>query len=104
VQAAHAAITFTVEHPGLITPDITVVFLAARDELALCWLLADAERDSIHASSFSEPDLGGALTAVALRVPAHDAYGNQGRDGRAAQLCRRYPLALKGLENDHPRT
>jgi hypothetical protein len=53
--------------------------------LALCWLLADAERDGYQAVPFCEPDLGNALTAVAV-------YGGR-------RLCSRYPLALRGGDN-----
>lgn len=86
VQAAHAALAFSVEHPELTadwSPGGTLLLLAAPDELALCWLAADAERDGLPSASFYEPDLGGALTAVAV-------YG-------AGKLCSRYPLAGEGV-------
>jgi hypothetical protein len=80
---------FAVRHPDLVSAWArdggSLRFLAAADELALCWLLADAGRDGYQAVPFCEPDLGNALTAVAV-------YG-------AARLCSRYPLAMRGGEN-----
>jgi hypothetical protein len=52
-----------------------------RDELALGWLYSDAATAGLRAASFHEPDLGGALTAVALE-PA------------ARYLVRRLPTAM----------
>jgi hypothetical protein len=89
VQAAHAAVAFCAVHR--VPSESTIVLLKARDELALARLLALAERDGITAVPFREPDLGNALTAVAL-------------DSRASRLCRKFPLALShrggGEEND----
>jgi hypothetical protein len=42
------------------------VLLAASDELSLSWLRSDAIRDALRVVSFHEPDLGDALTALAL--------------------------------------
>jgi hypothetical protein len=42
------------------------VLLAATDELSLCWLHADAVAAGLRVAGFQEPDLGDALTAVAL--------------------------------------
>jgi hypothetical protein len=70
VQAAHAALAFAIRHPQFAgewdAASGTLVLLAAEDELALCWLLDRASRDGSLAVPFREPDLGGALTAVAL--------------------------------------
>jgi hypothetical protein len=72
-----------------IPPDETVVFLAAPDELELCWLVSRLrERDVFHAT-FREPDLDDSLTAVAI-----------GRGGASA--CRKYPLALRGIFLNRP--
>jgi hypothetical protein len=49
----------------------TLVLLAAPDELRLGWLYADAVAGGLHAIAFHEPDLGGALTAVAFEPAAH---------------------------------
>jgi hypothetical protein len=48
----------------------TLVLLVAPDELALSWLYADAVTSALRAVAFHEPDLGGALTAVALEPAA----------------------------------
>jgi hypothetical protein len=89
VQGAHAALEFAVRHPDLVSVWArgggSLLFLAAADELALCWLLADAERNGYQAVPFCEPDLGNALTAVAV-------HG-------ARRLCSRFPLVMGGGEN-----
>ena len=89
VQGAHAALEFSVRHPDLVSAWARdggpLLLLAAADELALCWLLADAERDGHPAVPFCEPDLGNAMTAIAV-------YG-------ASRLCSRYPLAMRGGDN-----
>lgn len=81
VQGAHAALAFAAQRPGEWSWQGTLVFLAVPSELDLYWLLDRAERDGIAAVPFREPDLGDALTAVAL-----------GTDAR--RLCSRYPLAF----------
>lgn len=93
VQAAHAALDLAVAHPELTSAwhasSNTLVLLAVPDELALCWLLEDACRRQLIAVPFHEPDLGDALTAVAL-------------EPQAARLCSKYPLALaEGARHDH---
>jgi hypothetical protein len=60
-----------------------LVLLAAPDELALAWLYEDATARGLRAVRFHEPDLGAALTAVALE-PA------------ARRLVAHLPLALSG--------
>lgn len=84
VQAAHAALAFAVTHPGRAAAWSRaggfLILLAARDEAALHDLAAAAGAAGFPAAAFREPDLAGALTAVAV-------HG-------AARLCARYPLAL----------
>lgn len=86
VQAAHAALEFAVRHPVTVSSwshgEGSLLLLAASDELALLRLLTGADRDGCRSAPFREPDLGDALTAVAV-------YG-------ASRLCARYPLALPG--------
>jgi hypothetical protein len=60
------------------------VLLAAEDELALGRILADAAGTGLRVAPFHEPDLGGALTAVAIE-PA------------GFRLVARLPLTLAGL-------
>jgi hypothetical protein len=85
VQAAHAALAFAVRHPGIAASwdreGGSLLFLCARDETALRWLLDDAGQARKPAVPFREPDLGNALTVVAVW------------DG--ARLCRKYPIALR---------
>jgi hypothetical protein len=69
-QAAHAAVEFTLAYPRL-TADWHVssgvlVLLAARDELDLSRIRADVAAAGLRAVPFHEPDLDGALTAVAV--------------------------------------
>lgn len=63
--------------------------LAARDELGLVCLYADAVAAGFRAIPFHEPDLGGALTAIALESRAH-------------RMVAYLPLALeRGREVNH---
>jgi hypothetical protein len=90
VQAAHAALAFSVSHPDTAAawaPGGSLLLLACAGEHELRWLLADAARLGRQAVPFHEPDLGGALTAVAVY--------------EAPKLCRRYPLALKEISHAH---
>jgi hypothetical protein len=89
VQAAHAALDFAVAHPavtaGWHAASNTLVLLAVPDELALSWLADDAAAAGHRVAAFREPDLGGALTAVAFE-PA------------AWRLVHRLPLAFSQRE------
>ena len=60
------------------------MLLAASDELSLGWLRADAVTAGLRVASFHEPDLGDALTAIALE-PA------------GQRLVAGLPLALAGF-------
>ena len=57
------------------------MLVAAEDELALGRVLIDARRAGLRVAPFYEPDLGGALTAVAIEPAGH-------------RLAARLPLAL----------
>lgn len=84
-QVAHVALRFALSFPEIAAAwqrhSETIAIVSTRDELALSWLYTDAVRDGLHAVLFHEPDLGGALTAVALE-PA------------ARYLVRRLPTAM----------
>jgi hypothetical protein len=80
-QAAHAAIEFALTYPAVAAANPGIVIVAARDELDLAWRRADAVAAGLRVVTFHEPDLGGALTALAVE-PA------------AARLLARLPLAL----------
>lgn len=85
VQAMHAAIDFAITYPALTaawhSASNTLVILVVPDELALGWLEQDARAAGLRVAPFHEPDLDGALTAVAFE-PA------------AGRLLRHLPLAL----------
>ena len=89
VPAAHAALDFAVAYPEILIEwhraSNTLVVLAAPDEIALSWLCDDAAASGLRLIRFQEPDLGGALTAVALE-PA------------ARRLVAHLPLALSSRE------
>ncbi|HET9141254.1 peptidyl-tRNA hydrolase [Actinophytocola sp.] len=74
-QVAHAALEFALAHSHLVTEwhthSNTLVVLAAPDELDLARCYADANSAGLCVVAFYEPDLGGALTAVALEPGAH---------------------------------
>lgn len=89
VQALHAALEFALAHPAVVgdwhqASNILVV-LSTPDELALGWLCDDAVAAGLQLTRFYEPDLGGALTAVALEPAAH-------------RLVSHLPLALEQRE------
>ncbi len=85
-QAVHAAIEFALAHPSLVHDwhgdSNTLAILAVPDEPALAWLCQDAISAGLRHTRFHEPDLSGALTALALE-PA------------AKPLLRHLPTALK---------
>jgi hypothetical protein len=93
VQAAHAVIDFAITYPRLTASwhaaSNTLVILVVPDELALSWLEQDARTAGLRVAPFHEPDLGDALTAVAIE-PA------------AGRLLRRLPLALHAGEEVKP--
>lgn len=69
-QAAHAAIEFSLDYPGLTTDwyesSGTLVLLAADNELDLSRIRVDVAAAGLRAAPFHEPDLDGALTAIAV--------------------------------------
>jgi hypothetical protein len=79
----HAAIEFALTVPDVAAATPAVVVLAARDELSLFWLREDAVARGLRVAAFHEPDLDGALTALALEPDA-------------GRLVASLPLALAG--------
>ena len=69
-QAAHAAIEFCLTYPRLTAQwhasSGAIVLLAVRDELDLGRIRVDVAASGLRAAPFHEPDLDGALTAVAV--------------------------------------
>ena len=94
-QAAHAALDFAVTYPDLTgdwhAASNTLVILAVRDELALCWLCRDAEAAGLRLVRSYEPDLSGALTAAAIEPVG-------------GRLLRGVPLALAARALVKPHT
>jgi hypothetical protein len=89
----HAAFDFAVAFPALTCEwhgaSNTLVVLAVGDELELTWLCHDATAAGFRIVQVHEPDLAGALTAVAL-------------EPSAARLVRRLPLAFPSTSSASP--
>jgi len=87
VQAAHALRAFVEEHPyedeKWFKQSNTLALLAVEDEPRLHQLWCEAVDSGVRVSGFLEPDLGGAITALALEP------GSGSR-----RLTRGLPLAL----------
>ena len=87
VQAAHALQEYNVCHSQTCCEwhrtSNTLALLVVRNEAALAHLVERAARRNISFAAFTEPDLGGQLTAVAI--------GPEGKN-----LTRDLPLALSG--------
>lgn len=88
VQSCHAMRQFTADHPDIDSEWFRhsnyLALLSVADEtelMRLCVLAADA---GLRWSAFREPDVGGAITAIAIQP--HPT---------AVELCRSLPLALK---------
>jgi hypothetical protein len=86
-QACHALRQFVADHPDedrrwFETTNLLVI-LGARDAAALADLGAQARARGISVATFREPDLGNALTAIALAPSI-----------RSKRLCRGLPLSL----------
>lgn len=85
VQAAHAALEFAVAFPALArqwhTRSGVLAVLAVTDEAALWQLEQVVAQSGCRSAAFLEPDLGSALTAIAVE-PA------------GWRLVRRVPLAF----------
>lgn len=86
-QSCHAARQFQHEHSELekqwFEQSNTIAILSVPDSAAVAKLLDAARAAGISASKFEEPDLGMALTAIALE-PSREAK----------RLCKSLPRAL----------
>lgn len=96
-QVVHAAIQFANdfidEQIKWFQSSNTIVILTAKDESGLVKLIRKLERDGIRHSKFYEPDIGNALTAIAI-VPGP----------KVKKYCSNLPLAGKmGGENNEKR-
>lgn len=72
-QAVHAAFAFSRAHPDVVEPwiaDPYLVLLTVPDESALIGLVSKALARGVKVAAWHEPDMGDALTAVALEPSA----------------------------------
>jgi peptidyl-tRNA hydrolase len=90
VQSCHAIRQFTAEHPDRDTEWFKssnyLALLSVANEVELMRLLVAASDAGLRCSAFREPDVGGAITAIAIEPHP-----------KAAELCKSLPLALKEL-------
>lgn len=88
VQSCHAIREFTKDHPERdlewFTNSNYLALLSVEDEIELMRLLVRAKDLGLKASAFREPDVGGAITAIAIEPHP-----------KTAKLCEKLPLALK---------
>ena len=90
VQSQHAAIQFAFDHPGRAAEWFKgsnfLAWLSVADEVELMRLLVGAKDHGIRWSAFREPDVGGAITAIALEPGP-----------KTIKLCEGLPRALKEI-------
>lgn len=90
VQSCHAIRQFTADHPTIdaewFSRSNYLALLSVANELQLMKLIIDADANGLRWSAFREPDVGGAITAIAIEPGV-----------KAAELCKDLPLALKGV-------
>lgn len=90
VQSCHAMRQFTNDHPEVdgewFKASNYLALLSVANEIELMRLLVLAADAGLKWSAFREPDVGGAITAIALE--SHP---------KSAELCKGLPLALKEL-------
>lgn len=90
VQSCHAIRQFTADHPDVdaewFKNSNYLALLSVDNELELMRLLVQAHDLGLRCSAFREPDVGGAITAIAIE-PHH----------KAAELCKSLSLALRDL-------
>lgn len=87
-QSCHALAGFADLHPGLFSPWVrdvkNIACLSDADEPTLAELYRKAVQLGLARACFHEPDLGGALTAIALGEGAR-------------RICSHLPKALRDL-------
>ena len=88
VQSCHAIRQFTADHPGIdaewFQTSNYLALLSVKDEVELMRLIVQASDAKLNWSAFREPDVGGAITAIAIEP--HPL---------ATEMCKNIPLALK---------
>jgi hypothetical protein len=87
VQSCHATRQFTSDHPELdgewFEKSNYMCLLSAENEIELMRILVLAKDHGLRTSAFREPDVGGAITAIALEPHP-----------KSQELCKQLPLAL----------
>lgn len=90
VQSCHAIRQFTAEHPDRdgewFKASNYLALLSVANEIELMRLIVAASDAGLRWSAFREPDVGGAITAIAIEPHP-----------KTAELCKSLPLALKEL-------
>lgn len=88
VQSCHALRQFTADHPEIdkewFSKSNYLALLSVQDETELMRLLVAASDLGLKWSAFREPDVGGAITAIAIEPHP-----------KASELCKSLPLALR---------
>lgn len=88
VQSCHAIRQFVAEHKDVdiewFSKSNYIALLSVENEIELMRLLVAANDINVRWSAFREPDVGGAITAIALEPCP-----------KTIELCRSLPLALK---------
>lgn len=88
VQSCHAIRQFTEEHPSVdgewFKNSNYLALLSVADETELMRFLVAASDNGLRSSAFREPDIGGAITAIAIE-PGQ----------KTKELCKTLPLALR---------
>lgn len=91
VQSCHAMRQFTADHPDVdgtwFTNSNYLALLSVADEAELMRLIVQSHDMGLRWSAFREPDVGGAITAIAIEPHP-----------KAIELCKGLPLALKDLK------
>lgn len=88
VQSCHATRQFTADYPELdgewFEKSNYMCLLSVENERELMRLLVLAHDHGLRSSVFREPDVGGAITAIALEPHP-----------KSQELCKQLPLALE---------
>lgn len=91
VQTCHAIRQFSADHPERdaewFVGSNYLAFLSVENEVELMRLLVSAHDHGVRSSAFREPDVGGAITAIALEPHP-----------KTIEMCKNLQLALKGVK------
>lgn len=88
VQSCHAIRQFTAEHPDVdvewFSKSNHLALLSVENEIELMRLLVSSKDHNLKFSAFREPDVGGAITAIAIQPHP-----------KTTEICKHLPLALR---------